>query len=219
MKILIVEDQQRLGQFLKQGLSECAYTVCWVGTCREARDALAETNYDVIILDLSLPDGDGLHLLSEWRRSGFNESVLILSARDAVEDRIKGLDLGADDYLPKPFSFDELLAHVRSLLRRQSAVKQTVITHRCVRMDLLSHTVKLRDQNVDLTSREFALLEIFMHNAGRTLTRSYISERIWPGLADNNLLDVYMSRLRTKLESNPTEPLFKTLRGIGYQLV
>ena len=219
MKILIVEDQQRLGQFLKQGLSECAYTVCWVGTCREARDALAETNYDVIILDLSLPDGDGLHLLSEWRRSGFNESVLILSARDAVEDRIKGLDLGADDYLPKPFSFHQLRAHVRSLLRRQSAVKQTVITHRCVRMDLLSHTVKLRDQNVDLTSREFALLEIFMQNAGRTLTRSYISERIWPGLADNNLLDVYMSRLRTKLESNPTEPLFKTLRGIGYQLV
>jgi DNA-binding response OmpR family regulator len=219
MKVLIVEDQRRLGAFLKQGLSECAYTVTWVGTCREARDALAETNYDVIILDLSLPDGDGLHLLSEWRRAGFNEPVLILSARDSVEDRIKGLDLGADDYLPKPFSFEELRAHVRSLLRRQSSVKQTVITHRCVRLDLLGHTVKLKEQNVDLTSREFALLEIFMQNVGRTLTRSYISERIWPGLTDNNLLDVYMSRLRMKLESNPAEPLFKTLRGIGYQLV
>jgi len=219
MKILIVEDQQRLGQFLKQGLSECAYTVCWVGTCRDARDALAETNYDVIILDLSLPDGDGLHLLAEWRRSGFNEAVLILSARDTVEDRIKGLDIGADDYLPKPFSFDELLAHVRSLLRRQSTVKQTVITHRCVRIDLLGHTVKLKEQSVDLTSREFALLEIFMQNAGRTLTRSYISERIWPGLADTNLLDVYMSRLRNKLEAGLGEPLFKTLRGVGYQLV
>ncbi|MEO8778312.1 MAG: response regulator transcription factor [Rhodanobacter sp.] len=219
MKILVVEDQQRLGQFLQQGLSECAYTVCWVASCEAARDALAETNYDVIILDLSLPDGDGLHLLSEWRRAGFNEAVLILSARDAVEDRIKGLDLGADDYLPKPFSFDELLAHVRSLLRRQSTVKQTVITHRCVRLDLLGHTVKLNEQTVDLTSREFALLEIFMQNAGRTLTRSYISERIWPGLADTNLLDVYMSRLRTKLESGLSEPLFKTLRGIGYQLV
>jgi two-component system copper resistance phosphate regulon response regulator CusR len=219
MKILIVEDQQRLGQFLKQGLSECAYTVCWVGTCREARDALAETNYDVIILDLSLPDGDGLRLLAEWRRSGFNEAVLILSARDTVEDRIKGLDIGADDYLPKPFSFDELLAHVRSLLRRQSTVKQTVITHRCVRIDLLGHTVKLKEQSVDLTSREFALLEIFMQNAGRTLTRSYISERIWPGLADTNLLDVYMSRLRNKLEAGLGEPLFKTLRGVGYQLV
>ena len=219
MKILVVEDQQRLGQFLKQGLSECAYTVCWVGTCADACDALAETNYDVIILDLSLPDGDGLQLLSQWRRAGFNESVLILSARDTVEDRIKGLDLGADDYLPKPFSFDELLAHVRSLLRRQSTVKQTVITHRCVRLDLLGHTVKLKEQTIDLTSREFALLEIFMQNAGRTLTRSYISERIWPGLADTNLLDVYMSRLRTKLEADLSEPLFKTLRGIGYQLV
>ena len=219
MKILVVEDQLRLGQFLKQGLGECSYTVCWVTTCEAARDALAETNYDVIILDLSLPDGDGLNLLSEWRRAGFNEAVLILSARDAVEDRIRGLDLGADDYLPKPFSFDELLAHVRSLLRRQSTVKQTVITHRCVRLDLLGHTVKLKEQPVDLTSREFALLEIFMQNAGRTLTRSYISERIWPGLADTNLLDVYMSRLRTKLETDLEQPLFKTLRGIGYQLV
>lgn len=219
MRVMIVEDQQRLGEFLRQGLSERAYVVSLVGTCQAARDELAENNYDVIILDLSLPDGDGLHLLSEWRRAGFNEPVLILSARDTVEDRIKGLDLGADDYLPKPFSFEELLAHVRSLLRRQSSVKQTVITHRHVRLDLLGHSVKLKDETVDLTSREFALLEIFMQNAGRTLTRSYISERIWPGLTDTNLLDVYMSRLRTKLEANSGEPMFKTMRGIGYQLI
>jgi len=219
MRIMIVEDEQRLGEFLRHGLSERAYTVSLVGTCQAARDELAENSYDAIILDLSLPDGDGLHLLSEWRRAGFNEPVLILSARNAVEDRIKGLDLGADDYLPKPFSFEELLAHIRSLLRRQSSVKQTVITHRCVRLDLLGHTVKLKEQNVDLTSREFALLEIFMQNAGRTLTRSYISERIWPGLSDTNLLDVYMCRLRSKLETNPGEPMFKTLRGIGYQLI
>jgi|SRR6185312_2957781 len=219
MRIMIVEDEQRLGEFLRHGLSERAYTVSLVGTCQAARDELAENSYDAIILDLSLPDGDGLHLLSEWRRAGFNEPVLILSARNAVEDRIKGLDLGADDYLPKPFSFEELLAHIRSLLRRQSSVKQTVITHRCVRLDLLGHTVKLKEQNVDLTSREFALLEIFMQNAGRTLTRSYISERIWPGLSDTNLLDVYMCRLRSKLETNLGEPMFKTLRGIGYQLI
>src|SRR5487761_1069309 len=219
MKVLIVEDQQRLAQLLKQGLAERSYTVACARSCREARDALCETAYDLIVLDLGLPVGDGLDLLKEWRKSGFKEPVLILSARDAVQDRVKGLDLGADDYLPKPFSFEELLAHVRSLLRRQSSVKQTVITHRCVRLDLLGHTVKLKEQTVDLTSREFALLEIFMQNAGRTLTRSYISERIWPGLADNNLLDVYMSRLRMKLDSNPAEPLFKTLRGIGYQLV
>lgn len=219
MKVLVVEDQDRLGQFLKRGLSEHSYTVTWVQTCKEASDALAEDRCDVIILDLGLPDGDGLELLCEWRRCGFNEPVLILSARDAVEDRIKGLDLGADDYLPKPFSFEELLAHVRSLMRRQSAAKQTVLVHRDIRLDLLSHSVQLRGQSIDLTSREFALLEVFMQNAGRVLTRSYISERIWPGLVEANLLDVYMSRLRTKLEMRAAVPLFKTLRGIGYQMV
>jgi DNA-binding response OmpR family regulator len=221
MKILIVEDQRRLGQFLKQGLTERAYTVAWVRTCHEARDALAETNYDVIVLDLSLPDGDGLHLLRQWRESGFNEPVLILSARDTVQDRIKGLDLGADDYLPKPFSFEELLSRVRSLLRRQSAVKQAVLEHGGIQLNLLSHTVHLNGQVVDLTSREFALLEIFMQNAGRILTRTLISEKIWASHydVDTNLLDVYMSRLRAKLETTPGKPLFKTVRGVGYQLL
>jgi DNA-binding response OmpR family regulator len=221
MKVLIVEDQHRLGQFLKQGLSERAYTVACVGTCREARDALAETSYDVIVLDLSLPDGDGLDLLRQWRESGFNEPVLILSARDTVQDRIKGLDLGADDYLPKPFSFEELLSRLRSLMRRQSAVKQAVLEHRGIKLNLLSHTVHFNGQPVDLTSREFALLEIFMQNAGRILTRTLISEKIWASHydVDTNLLDVYMSRLRAKLETTTDKPLFKTVRGVGYQLL
>jgi len=136
MKVLIVEDQQRLGRFLQQGMSEHSYTVTLVGSCREARDALCETGYDVIVLDLGLPDGDGLDLLREWRRGGFNEPVLILSARDTVEDRIKGLDIGADDYLPKPFSLEELLARVRSLLRRHASTKETVLEHRGIRLDL-----------------------------------------------------------------------------------
>ncbi|MGH8147797.1 MAG: response regulator transcription factor [Rhodanobacteraceae bacterium] len=218
MKVLIVEDERRLGRFLKQSLSERSYTVTWTQSLKEARDALAEESCDVIILDLGLPDGDGLQLLCQWRRCGFNEPVLILSARDTVEDRIKGLDLGADDYLPKPFSFEELLAHLRSLLRRQAAVKQTVFEYHGIRLDLLSHTVRLQDRSIELTNREFALLEIFMQNAGRTLTRSYISERIWPGLVEANLLDVYMSRLRAKLENGAMGPIFKTRRGIGYQL-
>src|SRR5438445_610370 len=143
MKILIVEDQRRLGAFLKQALAERAYTVTWVPTCAEAREALCETSYDVIVLDLGLPDGDGLDLLREWRSGGFNEPVLILSARDAVQDRIKGLDVGADDYLPKPFSIEELLARMRSLLRRQSSVKETVLQHQGIKLDLLSRTVHL----------------------------------------------------------------------------
>lgn len=221
MKILVVEDQERLGQFLERGLKECSYTVRWVRTCADALDALAETAYDGIVLDLGLPDGDGLDMLKRWRAGGFNEPVLILSARDSVEDRIRGLDMGADDYLPKPFSFEELLARVRSLIRRQSPVKQTVLEHRGIRLDLLSHTVHAHGTPVDLTSREYALLEIFLQNPTRILTRTFISEKIWASHhdADTNLIDVYMSRLRLKLDTSPSQPLFKTVRGVGYQLL
>jgi DNA-binding response OmpR family regulator len=221
VKILIVEDQRRLGQFLKKSLTERAYTVTLVPTCKEARDALCETSYDVIVLDLSLPDGDGLELLREWRKGGFNEPVLILSARDAVQDRIKGLDHGADDYLSKPFSLEELQARIRSLLRRQVSVKETVLEHRGIRMDLLGRMVTQGGQPVELTSREFALLEIFMHNPGRILTRTLICEKIWESHydVDTNLLDVYMSKLRAKLEPTPDKPLFKTVRGVGYHFL
>ena len=220
-KILIVEDQHRLGLFLKQALVERSYAVSWARSCREASDALCESNPDAIILDLGLPDGDGLKLLQQWRKSGFNEPVLILSARDAVQDRIKGLDLGADDYLSKPFSMEELLARLRSLLRRQSTVKEAVLEHRGIKLDLIGRTVHLAGQPVDLTSREFSLLEIFMQNVGRILTRRLICERCWSSHYDNeaNLLDVYMSRLRSKFEAVPGPPLFKTLRGVGYQLL
>src|SRR6185437_16647961 len=203
MKVLIVEDQPRLGRFLKQGLTERSYTANWVQTCVEANNAITETSYDVVVLDLGLPDGDGLTLLNGWRKNGFTEPVLILSARDTVQDRIAGLDVGADDYLQKPFSLEELLARVRALVRRHASVKATVLEHEGIKLDLLSHAVQLNGEKVDLTSREFALLEIFMHNPGRTLTRTLISEKIWASHfdVDTNLLDVYMSRLRTKLES------------------
>ena len=220
MKVLIIEDQARLGQFLKQGLAESRYTVTWARNCAEADEAISETTFDAIILDLGLPDGDGLDLLRKWRHGGYNEPVLILSARDTVEDRIKGLDIGADDYLPKPFSLEELQARVRSLVRRQATVKNTVLQHAGIELDLLSHTVKLNGQSIDLTSREYALLEIFMQNHGRILTRTLIAEKIWASHydVDTNLLDVYMSRLRAKLET-PGKTLFKTVRGVGYQLL
>ncbi len=221
MKILIVEDQVRLAQLVRQGLSERAYTVKIEHTCAGARDALCEDSYDLIILDLGLQDGDGLDLLREWRKAGFKEPVLILSARDTVQDRVKGLDLGADDYLAKPFSLEELLARVRSQLRRQSDVKETVLECGGVKLDLLQLTAELHGQRIDLTRREFALLEIFMQSPGRILTRTYISEKIWASHydVDTNLLDVYMSRLRTKLDTSPDKPLFKTIRGVGYQLL
>lgn len=220
MRILIVEDKPEVGGFIRNGLDALAYSADWVLTCEQARDALAESPYDAIVLDLGLPDGDGLELLAEWRKCGFNEPVLILSARDAVQDRIKGLNLGADDYLAKPFSFEELVARLRSLVRRQSEKKTTVFDHKGIRMDLVARTVHVKGKPIDLTAREFALLELFMQNQGRVLTRTMIAEKIWESRddLDANILDVYMRRLRLKLESSPEGPLFKTLRGVGYQL-
>ena len=221
MKILIVEDERRVGRFIERALQEQAYTVRLAETCAEARDALAESPYDAIVLDLGLPDGDGLTLLREWRNSGFNEPVLILSARDAVEDRIRGLNIGADDYLAKPFSVDELVARLRSLLRRHaSGPRATVLESHGVKLDLLARVATLHGRPVELTSREFALLELFLQNPRRVLTRTLIAEKIWEASYDleTNLIDVYVRRLRRKFEQPKGEPLIRTIRGTGYQL-
>jgi len=220
MKVLIVEDEHKVGQFIERALAEQSHAARLTGSCAAARDALAESAYDAIVLDLGLPDGDGLDLLREWRAAGFNEPVLILSARDAVADRIRGLNLGADDYLAKPFSLEELLARMRALLRRQAGTKTTLLEHGSMRMDLLSRQVTVAGQPVELTSREFALLELFLQNAGRVLTRTLIAERIWEASYDmeTNLIDVYVRRLRQKLGATEEQPLIRTLRGTGYQL-
>ncbi|MDO8545300.1 MAG: response regulator transcription factor [Opitutaceae bacterium] len=221
MKILIVEDEAKVGRFIERALTEHAYTARLVSRCAEARDALSESPFDAIVLDLGLPDGDGLDLLREWRKCGFNEPVLILSARDAVEDRVRGLNIGADDYLPKPFCVDELLARLRSLLRRHNtAPRATVLEHRGVRLDLLARIATCEERPVGLTSREFALLELFLQNPRRVLTRTMIAEKIWDASYDleTNLIDVYVRRLRQKLDRPEAEPFIKTVRGTGYQL-
>lgn len=222
MKILIVENERKVGQFVQLALTEQAYTARLVASCAEARDALAESPYDAVVLDLGLPDGDGLDLLREWRAAGFDEPVLILSARDAVQDRIRGLNVGADDYLPKPFSVEELLARLRSLLRRRGGGGRvaTVLEHGGVRLDLLARSVTLDGERVELTSRELALLELFLQNSNRVLTRTLIAEKVWEASYDmeTNLIDVYVRRLRQKLERPGGEPFIRTIRGTGYQL-
>ena len=228
MKILIVENEPKVGRFVERALAEQHYTPHLVGSCAAARDALADTPYDAVVLDLGLPDGDGLDLLREWRTAAFNEPVLILSARDSVTDRVRGLNLGADDYLPKPFSVEELVARGRSLLRRNLAApaRTTTLEHRGIRLDLLAHTATRNGVPVELTSREFSLLELFLQNKGRVLTRTLISEKIWEASYDmgTNLIDVYIRRLRQKFEpaddvnGTAPAPLIKTLRGTGYQM-
>lgn len=220
MKILVVEDNVQLAGFVRRALVEQSYSVSIASSCAEAANLLADEKFDLVILDIGLPDGSGLGLLRAWREVGFNEPVLILSARDAVDDRVTGLDLGADVYLAKPFQVNELLANVRALLRRQSIARKTVLTHRDLSLDLVAHAATLNGVALELTAREFALLEIFLHHAGRILTRTFISEKIWQSHqdVDTNLLDVYMSRLRARIESSGAK-YFRTVRGIGYQLI
>jgi DNA-binding response OmpR family regulator len=220
MKILIVEDDKKVGAFLVRELEAVAYSATWVQSCSVATTTLSDSPHDAIILDIGLPDGDGLALLRQWRSLGFNEPVLILSARDAVQDRVDGLNLGADDYLAKPFSFEELLARLRSLFRRQGGQKTTVFEHRGVKFDLITRKVQREGVTVEMTMREYALLELLMQNQGRIVTRSMIAEKIWDAQNDlaDNIIDVYMRRLRRKLDLDPERPLFKTIRGLGYQM-
>lgn len=220
MKVLVVEDQLDLASFVRRALVEQSYSVTVASSCTDASEALANDKFDAIILDIGLPDGDGLTLLASWREAGFNEPVLILSARNEVDDKIAGLDLGADAYLAKPFQVNELLANVRALLRRQSVSRKSVLTHRGLKLDLLTHTASLDGVVLELTAREFALVEIFLHHAGRILTRTFISEKIWQSHQDidTNLLDVYMSRLRARID-RPDDRYFRTVRGVGYQLI
>ncbi len=222
MKILLVEDDRKIGQFVKKGLEEVSYSAVWVKTAEEARVEVAHNQFDVIILDIGLPDGNGLELLTDWREKNLATQVLILSARHEVDDKIAGLNLGADDYLTKPFSFGELLARLRSLVRRHASAKKTVLEHRGIRLDLLTREITFDDVAVQLTQREFALLELFLHHPARVLTRTQIAEKIWDCHFDmeTNLVDVYVAKLRGKLRlPNETEPVIQSVRGVGYKLV
>ncbi len=220
MRILLVEDEARVARFVARGLREEAYAVD-VATDGESALYQASVNtYDAIILDLMLPKMDGLRVCRELRAAGVAAPVLMLTARDTVEDRITGLDTGADDYLTKPFAFGELLARLRALLRRGAEVRPSVIAVADLSVDTRAQRVTRAGRQVSLTTKEYALLEFLARNAGRVVSRPEISEHVWDEGYDpfTNLIEVYIGRLRRKIDGGSESPLIHTRRGMGYIL-
>ena len=218
MRILIVEDEKKVAGFIKKGLEEETYAVD-VAYDGEEGFHLADMNqYDMIILDLMLPKMDGLEILTRLRDKKLSTPILLLTAKDAVEDKVTGLNKGADDYLTKPFAFSELLARVRSLLRRGQAETKTVLTVGDLSLDMVSHKVNRGGEEIELTGKEYSLLEYFMRNEGKVLTRTMIAEHVWDYNFDTftNVIDVYVNHLRKKIDKKYPIKLLHTLRGVGY---
>ena len=221
MKILIVEDEPKAGDYLRQGLREAGYVVDLVTNGIDGLHHGLEGDHDLVILDVMLPGMDGWQVLSSLRSRGREMPVLFLTARDQVEDRVKGLELGADDYLVKPFSFAELLARVRTILRRgRSGLEATTLQVADLELDLLRRRVTRAGKRIDLTAKEFGLLELLMRRHGEVLPRSLIASQVWDVNfdSDTNVIEVAMRRLRSKVDDSFELRLIQTVRGMGYVL-
>lgn len=220
MRVLVVEDEKGVASFVRKGLESEHYAVDVAAEGEEARFMAEEFDYDLLILDLNLPGIDGLEVLKQIRLKKPSVSVLVLTARNRVEDRVKALDKGADDYLTKPFSFSELSARVRSLLRRSSRPSELTLTTGDLEMDRVERIVKRGGRHIDLTPKEFALLEYLMRNAGHRVTRAMIVEHVWNLSFDTmtNVVDVYINYLRKKVDEAFPSKLIHTVRGVGYQI-
>lgn len=220
MRILVVEDEAGLANSLVAGLKEECYAVDHSGDGENA-EFLAETNdYDLIVLDVMLPKIDGFQVCRDLRSRGVKTPILMLTALDSTADKVKGLDSGADDYLAKPFSFEEFLARVRALLRRGPLFVITVLEYSGIKMDLVGHSVNRGEQRVELTPKEYGLLEFFMRNPERVISRSQLAEHVWDQYFDplSNVIDVSVSHLRKKLEANGAPRVLHAVRGMGYIL-
>lgn len=221
MKILIVEDEPKTGDYLRQGLREAGFGVELASDGLAGLQLAQEQDFDLLILDVMLPGLNGWQLLQRLREQGHLVPVLFLSARDQVEDRVKGLELGADDYLVKPFSFAELLARVRTILRRgRSGVEATALQVADLELDLLRRRVSRAGKRIELTAKEFALLELLMRRHGEVLPRSLIASQVWDMNfdSDTNVIEVAMRRLRAKVDEGFEPRLIQTVRGMGYVL-
>ncbi|MEJ2899345.1 heavy metal response regulator transcription factor [Acinetobacter sp. NS-4] len=221
MRILLVEDELKTGDYLKQGLYEAGYITDWVTDGVSGRHHALTEDYDLIILDVMLPGLDGWHILDDIRKAGKSMPILFLTARDQIEDRVKGLELGADDYLIKPFAFAELVARIKTLLRRgQPKEDSNIIRVADLELDLRKRRVTRAGQRIDLTAKEFALMELFMRRRGEILPRSLIASQIWDMNfdSDTNVVEVAIKRLRNKIDSNFSLKLIQNVRGMGYVL-
>jgi len=220
VRLLIVEDERRLGTRLAQGLREDGFAVDLAHDLASARDLAIVGEHDLVILDLNLPDGSGLDLLREWRDEGKIVPVLVLTSRDTLEDKVAGLDAGADDYLTKPFELAELLARVRALLRRRAVPPRAVLAAGALRLDRDARRVTVRDETLPLTLKELALLEQFLLRPGAAVSRETLAEHVWDESyeARSNVIDVLVGRLRRKLEAARSAARLRAVPGVGWAL-
>jgi heavy metal response regulator len=220
MRVLVVEDERRIAAFIKRGLEEEQYAVDVAYDGEEALDWADAVDYDLIVLDVLLPKKDGIQVCRELRDQGNGVPILMLTARDAIEDRVEGLDSGADDYMVKPFAFQELLARLRALLRRSGEVKTTRLQVGDLALDTLTHRATRGGQVIELTAREYALLEFLMRHPGQILSRTQIAEHVWDYdfFSTSNVVDVYIRYLRRKIDKGFEVKLIKTARGVGYKI-
>ncbi len=220
MRVLVVEDHEEMADLLRRGLVEEGYAVDIASTGGDGAWMAAENDYDAIVLDIVLPDRDGFDTCRRIRDAGRWAPVLMLTARDAVEDRVRGLDAGADDYLTKPFSFAELLARLRALVRRGTTERPAVLRVDDLTLDPAGHLVQRAGKQVELTPKEFVLLEFFMRHPGEVLPRTQIIEHVWDFAfeSDSNVVDVYVRYLRDKIDRPFGEDSIETIRGVGYRL-
>lgn len=220
MRILVIEDEKKVAGFLKNGLKEEGYAVDDAFDGQTGFDLAVENEYDIIILDLMLPGLDGITLCQKLREQGNHTPILMLTAREAVKDKVIGLDSGADDYMTKPFAFEELLARIRVILRKRPVTQELKLEIGDLVLDLITHKVRRGGDEIELTTKEYALLEFLMRNAGTIVTRTMISEHVWDINFETftNVIDVYINYLRNKIDRDHDEKLIHTVRGRGYVL-